>query len=659
MCGIAGYLQSDVRAEEWTCHLNRMESSIFHRGPDDGGVWFDPAAGVGLVNRRLAIVDLSPQGHQPMMSASGRYVLTFNGEIYNFRDIRADLESLPSPPQFRGYSDTEVLLAAFEAWGIPEAITRTIGMYAMAIWDRQERSLCLIRDRLGEKPLYYGWQGERFLFGSELKSFCAHPGFKPDIDRDALHLFMRHRYIPAPYSIYAGVRKLLPGSILTLTESDIREHREREPVRYWSAREAATEGIENPYLGTEKSATDRLEALLREAVGKQMVADVPLGVLLSGGIDSSTIVALMQSQSSQPVKTFTIGSSDTQYDESNHARAVAHHLHTDHTELFVTPEDAISVITRLPEIYDEPFADPSQIPTFLVSKLAREKVTVALSGDGGDELFGGYSRHFWVQDIWRKIGRVPLVARRAAAGAMTSVSPDTWDRMFTAVDPVLPSRLKQRTPGEKIHKLAPTLAANSPDAIYASLISHWNGDNPVRDVGAATSTETDPLAMPELPGITERMMCLDLLTFLPDDVMVKVDRASMAVSLETRAPYLDHRVVEFAWQLPLSAKVRDGQGKYLLRQVLSRHIPVDMIDRPKAGFGIPYGDWLRGPLREWAESLLDEHRLRAEGFLRPEPIRAKWDDHLAGKRNWQAYLWDVLMFEAWLEHRDRSIDPKE
>jgi asparagine synthase (glutamine-hydrolysing) len=659
MCGIAGYSESNVRAEDWACHLNNMAASIFHRGPDDGGIWFDAAAGVGLVNRRLAIVDLSPQGHQPMLSASERYALTFNGEIYNFRDIRAELEQLPSPPAFRGYSDTEVFLAAVEAWGVAGALSRTVGMYAMALWDRQDRTLCLVRDRLGEKPLYYGWHQGRFQFGSELKTLCAHPGFQPEIDRDALHLYMRHRYIPAPYSIYSGIRKLLPGSMLTLSEADLRDKREPEPVRFWSAREAAIEGIEQPYPGTEASAADRLEALLKDAVGKQMIAEVPLGALLSGGVDSSTIVALMQAQTGIPVKTYTIGSADAQYDESNHARAVAKHLHTDHTELVVNPEEARVVIPRLSAIYDEPFADPSQIPTFLVCQLARESVTVALSGDGGDELFGGYSRHFWVQDIWQKVGRVPRVARQAAAGALTSVSPSSWDRAFDKVDPLLPARLKQRTPGDKIHKLAPALAAESPEGIYESLITHWNGDNPVRGASIVLSTETDPAASPAFPGITERMMCLDMLTFLPDDVMVKVDRASMAVSLETRAPYLDHRVVEFAWQLPLSMKVRDGKGKHILREVLNRHVPIDMIDRPKSGFGLPIGDWLRGPLRDWAESLLDEQRIRDEGYLQPEPIRAKWREHLAGKRNWQPYLWDVLMFEAWLETRIKPSDLKE
>jgi asparagine synthase (glutamine-hydrolysing) len=653
MCGIAGYLESGVNNVEWDECLSRMAAAMLHRGPDDGGVWSDPAAGVGLANRRLAIVDLSPQGHQPMVSASGRYVITFNGEIYNFRDVRGELEKLPNPPRFRGYSDTEVFLAAVEQWGITGALARVVGMFGMALWDRRERTLSLVRDRLGEKPLYYGWNGDRFLFGSELKVLRAHPGFRGTIDRGALTLYMRHRYIPAPYAIYEGIRKLPPGTILTLTEDDVRSRRDPVPEVYWSARRVALAGVERPFGGTEEEAAEHLEALLRDAVGRQMVADVPLGALLSGGVDSSTIVALMQAQSQTAVKTYTIGSHDAQYDESSYASAVARRLGTDHTELFVTDAEARSVIPRLPSVYDEPFADPSQIPTLLVCELARREVTVALSGDGGDELFGGYSRHFWVPNIWARIGWMPLNVRRATASVLTMVSPRRWDRMFEAVDPILPGRLKQRTPGDKLQKLAPLLVAESPEALYRSLVSHWNGHVPVVGARSIVSAETDPRAFPDLPSLAQRMMCLDLVTFLPDDVLVKVDRASMAVSLEARAPFLDHLVVEFAWQVPIAMNIRDGKGKHLLRRVLERYLPPSLIDRPKTGFGLPIGDWLRGPLREWSEALLDEHRLRSEGFFRPEPIREKWAEHLSGRHNWQHFLWDVLMFEAWLEAVDR------
>jgi asparagine synthase (glutamine-hydrolysing) len=654
VCGIAGSLETDLPESEWNDLLARMANAIVHRGPDDGGAWYDASAGVGLASRRLAIVDLSPLGHQPMISESGRYVIAFNGEIYNFREIRNDLEGLQSPPRFRGHSDTEALLAGVEQWGIARTLERVVGMFAIAIWDQQVRSLTLVRDRLGEKPLYYGWQGRRFLFGSELKALRAHPGFAGTIDRGALALYMRHRYIPSPYSIYDGIKKLEPGTMLTLSEADVRSARCPAPSTYWSAREVAAAGLEHPFLGSEEDAADRLESLLRDAVLRQMVADVPLGALLSGGIDSSTVVALMQSQSSSAIRTFTIGSGDREYDESSHASAVAKHLGTDHAELIVTDADARSVIPRLPTVYDEPFADPSAVPTLLVSQLASRHVTVALSGDGGDELFGGYSRHFWGPTIWARVGWLPLWMRRATAGALTSVSPRYWDKTFVALDRILPARLRQRTPGDKMQKLAPVLDAESPQALYRTLVSHWNSDSPVLYAQSVVSPETDPNAFPRMPHFAEGMMCLDLVTFLPDDVLVKADRASMAVSLEARAPFLDHRVVEYAWQLPLSMKLRDGRGKYMLRRVLERHVPPSLIDRPKSGFGVPIGTWLRGSLREWAEALLNERRLRSEGFLRSEPIQKKWEEHLSGQHNWQHILWDVLMFEAWLESNQTS-----
>ena len=649
MCGLTGFYQYTTSGppEQLRALVQRMNATLIHRGPDDVGDWVDAAAGIALAFRRLAIVDLSPAGHQPMASASGRYVLVFNGEVYNFQDLRRELQAQGCAPHFRGHSDTEVILAAIEAWGLRKAVERFVGMFAMALWDRQERTLHLVRDRLGIKPLYYTWAGPTFLFGSELKALRAHPAFCAGIDRDALALYLRHNYIPAPYSIYKGVFKLPPGTILSVTAG---KNAMAQPVPYWSARTVAESGIAHPFTGSEEEAITELDGLLKEAVGLRMIADVPLGVFLSGGIDSSTVVALMQAQSRRPVRTFSIGFQEDSYNEAQHAKAVACHLGTDHTELYVTPEETMAVIPRLPMLYDEPFADASQIPTFLVSELARRHVTVSLSGDGGDELFAGYNRYFWGRSIWRQIGWMPRRLRGTAARTLAGVSPGAWDRMFHTAGAVLPKNLRQRNPGDKLAKLAEVMSADGPDAMYLALVSHWK--EPAALVPGAFEPPT-PLTQrdqwADLPDFTQRMMYLDTITYLPDDILVKVDRASMGVSLEARVPLLDHRVVEFAWRLPLSLKIRNEQGKWLLRQVLYRYVPREIIERPKTGFGVPLDVWLRGPLRDWAEALLAEQRLRAEGFFQPEPIRSKWAEHLAGRHNWQYYLWSVLMFQSWLE----------
>ena len=648
MCGITGFWQRPDGDEIALRALARtMAERLAHRGPDDAGEWADERCGLGLGFRRLAIVDLSPTGRQPMQSASGRYVIAFNGEVYNFGALRAELERLGH--RFRGTSDTEVMLAAVEAWGLVRAVARFVGMFAIALWDREERTLHLVRDRLGIKPLYYGWPNGTFLFGSELKALAAHPAFRGEIDRDALALYMRHGYVPAPYAIYRGIRKLPPGTILTLrAQAD----EAVMPVPFWSAREVVEAGHADPFTGSESEAVAALDALLREAVALRMVADVPLGAFLSGGIDSSTVVALMQAQSDRPVKTFTIGFDETGYDEAAHAAAVARHLGTDHTALVVTPAEARTVIPRLPTMFDEPFADSSQIPTFLVSELARRHVTVSLSGDGGDELFGGYNRYFWGRTIWQRVGRLPPRARAFGTRALTAVSPADWDRLFARLAPVLPNGLRQRTPGDKLHKLAEVLAAERPDELYLGLVSHWKRPAEVV-VGASEppTALTDPARWAALPDFTQRMMFLDLIGYLPDDILTKVDRASMAVSLEARVPLLDHRVVAFAASLPLGMKIRDGQGKWPLRQVLDQYVPRELVERPKMGFGVPIDAWLRGPLRGWADELLDERRLRDEGFLHPAPIRQKWREHLAGTRNWQQRLWNVLQFQAWLDGR--------
>lgn len=630
--------------------IRRMSDTLLHRGPDDEGYFVSEAAGVALGFRRLSIIDLTPEGHQPMMSKDGRYTLIFNGEIYNFQELRRELEALGHP--FRGHSDTEVMLAAFTEWGFVRAIQRFNGMFALALWDASERVLHLTRDRLGEKPLYYGRMGQTFLFGSELKALKAHPSFKAEINRDALALFLRYNYIPAPFSIYRDIYKLPPGTYISLDERGMGQL--PAPCAYWSAKKVAEAGVAEPFKGTEAQAMSELEALLSDAVGLRMVADVPLGAFLSGGVDSSTVVALMQAQNTQPVRTFSIGFTEEAYDEARYARAVALHLRTDHTELYVTPEDAMAVIPRLPALYDEPFSDSSQIPTFLVSQLARRHVTVSLSGDGGDELFAGYNRYLLGQSVWNKISWMPPRSRAVAAGALTTVSPRAWDRAFTGLKPFLPSRLQHNTPGDRLHKLAEILSVPDPEAMYMNLVSHWK--QPTALVPGAKepkTTLTDEKCWANLPGFIQRMMYLDSVTYLPDDILVKVDRASMGVSLEARVPFLDHRVVEFSWRLPLDWKIKNSRSKWPLRSILYKHVPRELIERPKMGFGIPIGEWLRGPLRDWAETLLDEGRLRREGFLNPQPIRQKWQEHLRGGRNWQYYIWDVLMFQGWLEEEKK------
>jgi asparagine synthase (glutamine-hydrolysing) len=646
MCGLCGFIQIDrvIEPSSMTTVVERMADTLFHRGPDDAGTWIDKNAGIALGHRRLSIIDLSPEGHQPMTSHSGRYVMAYNGEIYNFRELRKEFER--DGVQWRGHSDTEVMLAAFEAWGVEGALQRFNGMFAFALWDRNEKALHLARDRLGEKPLYYGWAGKTFLFGSELKALKAHPAWRAEIDRNALAAYLRHNYVPAPYSIYTGIAKLPPGHRIKLAAHDTGPAR-TEP--YWSLREVAEAGVANPLEVDDETAVEELDLLLRDAIARRMVADVPVGVFLSGGIDSSTVVALMQAQSSRPVRSFSIGFAEEAYNEARHAKAVAQHLGTDHTELYVTPQQAMSVIPKLPLIYDEPFADSSQIPTFLVSELARKHVAVTLSGDGGDELFCGYVRYFWGRRIWDRIGRLPYRLRTLTAAALRSLSPSSWNVLFAGMNRLMSSTAVGELTGDRVHKLANVLAVSSPDALYHGLVSHWpQPQSMVHGSREPLTALTDRTQWARLSDFTQRMMFLDAVTYLPDDILVKVDRASMAVSLEARVPMLDHRVVEFAWRVPLSRKNRNDQGKWLLRQVLYRYVPPALIDRPKMGFGVPIDSWLRGPLRGWAEDLLSEHRLRDQGYFDPAPIRQKWAEHTSGGCNWQYWLWDILMFQAWL-----------
>ena len=646
MCGLVGFLGGLGSAGGDETILRCMTDAIRHRGPDSDGYWIDRDSAIGLGHRRLAIVDLSPAGHQPMESASGRYVIAFNGEIYNHQALRSELEKAGLVSGWRGHSDTESMLAGFEAWGIRATVERAVGMFAIAVWDRQTRRLTLGRDRLGEKPLYYGWQGNAFLFGSELKALKANPVFAATIDRNALALLMRHNAIPAPYSIYQGVRKLPPGTLLTVSLQD----RNAQPVRYWDAREVVADGMARPFMGSPDEAVEELDRLLRHAVAQQMMADVPLGAFLSGGVDSSTIVALMQAQSKRPVRTFSIGFHEAGYNEAEHAKAVAAHLGTDHTELFVTAQQALDVIPLLPSLYCEPFADSSQIPTFLVSQLARQRVTVSLSGDGGDELFGGYNRYVLGQQLFSRLTHFPVGLRATLARLILSLPTHTWSRILGPIQFLLPMVFRQANMGDKMHKGAAVMAAETPAELYRLLVSHWDKPGELVLGGFEPPTVLTELSQqPKTDSFVHQMMALDLVSYLPDDILTKVDRAAMGVSLETRVPMLDHRVVEFAWRIPQSMKLRSGVGKWILREVLYRYVPRELIERPKMGFGVPIDLWLRGPLKDWAEALLDEGRLRREGFFNPGPIRTKWAEHLSGKRNWQYLLWDVLMFQAWLE----------
>jgi len=641
MCGIAGFLSDPGRPLAIEKIAERMGSAIAHRGPDDSGVWTDTGAGVALAHRRLSIVDLSPAGHQPMISACGRLVLTFNGEIYNHVDIRAALEAEGAAPTWRGHSDTEVLLAAFGQWGVERTLAASVGMFALALWDRNARALVLARDRLGEKPLYYGAIGKSLLFASEPAALFAHPDFVDEIDRGALALLLRHNYIPAPYSVYRHIRKLPPGTYLVFREGVQRE----EPRRYWQVPRGAVGG----FAGHAEEAVERLDGLLRQSLKGQMMADVPLGAFLSGGVDSSTVVALMQDLSPRPVMTFSIGFGEKGYDEAPHARAVARHLGTDHHELYVSEAEMLAVVPRLAQVYSEPFADSSQIPTLLVSKIARRHVTVALSGDGGDELFSGYTRYDQLARLVRTLTRVPPLARSGLASAIGLVSAERWDRLLRVVPRAFLDG-ERRYLGDTLLKGADVLRQRGIGEVYRALVSLWH--QPQRIVIGADEPPTaftERARTGDWNNPVRRAMNLDLVSYLPDDILAKVDRASMAMGLEARVPLLDHRIVEFAADLPLDLLRRGGRTKWPLRQLLYRHLPENLVERPKMGFGVPLETWLRGPLRDWAEALLDERRLAREGYLEPAPIRRTWSEHLSGHRNLQYRLWTVLMFQSWLE----------
>jgi len=626
MCGLAGFINGSNQPCDIENTLKHMISTLNHRGPDDTGIWVDKNNRIGIGHKRLSILDLSEEGKQPMISESGRYLIAYNGEIYNHIELSKRLNKIGI--KFRGHSDTEVILASFEVWGFKQSLSSFIGMFAFALWDRIENKLYLVRDRLGIKPMYYGYVNGSFVFASELKAFLVFPKFQAIISREAIALYLRHNYIPAPYSIYQNIHKLSPGCILELDTI----HTKRSDYKicpYWSAVDITERGVNNQFLGSENEAVEHLDTLLRDAVKLRMVADVPIGAFLSGGIDSSLVTALMQSQSNLPIKTFSIGFYEKAYNEANHAKAVAQFLGTEHTELYVRPEETMAVIPKLPTIFDEPFSDSSQIPTFLVSNLAHSHVKVSLSGDGGDELFYGYSRYSFTQDLWQKLNllpkRIKVVSNRI-------------------------SKIAANLGSQKMQALYEILSMGNSDDLYRRTISHWK--NPANIVLNSIEPPTifgNSNQCPRFQELAQRMMYFDLVTYLPDNILVKLDRASMGVSLEARVPILDHRVVEFAWRLPLSHKIKGKQGKWILRQLLYKYVPKELVERPKKGFGIPIGTWLRGPLRDWAESLLNENRLRQEGYFDHVPIRQKWREHLAGKEYRHYYLWDILMFQSWLD----------
>ena len=651
MCGVAGFWDSKRRydRERLSTIIGPMLDQLRHRGPDRGGTFIDETTGLALGVRRLAINDLSSDGDQPMRSSCGRWTITLNGEIYNFQTLRRELEA--DGARFRGHADTEVLLKLIERHGLDEALRRSVGMFAFALWDNERRSLTFVRDRLGKKPLYLGWMGGQLVFGSELKALAVHPGFSAEVNRDAMALFLLHQYVPAPHSIWHGIFKLPPGTSLTMTETDLKRGRDLlelvEP--YWLIRDIAERGARDELVIDQQGAIERADELLKLAVNERMIADVPLGTFLSGGIDSSLVAALMQENAAKPIRTFTVGFNEEEFSEAEQASKVARHLGTDHTEFLLTPEETLDVVLDLPDIYDEPFADPSQVPTYHVAKLARGDVTVCLSGDGGDEVFGGYGRYQMAASLDRRFGRMPSPLRQLTATMLCALSPASWDSMFSALPAGagLPHGLKGGLSGDRLHKLAGLMRITDPDARYAAMVTMQTHAIGAAIDGGSLQPPMGDVERPHIDSYLHRMMYYDTVTYLPDGILVKVDRASMSVGLEVRSPLLDHRLIEFAWRLPADYKLRGTQGKWLLRQLFERHLPASLADRPKQGFSVPISDWLRGPLRDWAEALIEPGRLSREGFLDPDYVQQKWREHRDGTRNWGPFLWCILMFQAW------------
>ena len=652
MCGFAGFItRPNLKRECLESRVEAMNKTIAARGPDDAGVWVDPDAGIALGHRRLSIIDLSPMGRQPMVSRSGQYVIAFNGEIYNYQDLARILEK--KGYSWRGHSDTEVLLAAFECWGIKETLEQCNGMFALALWDQKKRTIFLARDRMGQKPLYYGFNNGILFFGSQIKAFCAHPEFKPEIDPAVMPLFLKYSYIPTPYSIYKNIKKLSAAHFLEISRSDMAESSLKEETSYWNLAQVAEDGINHPMTGSEAQMMDSLEKILQESVSRRMLSDVPLGAFLSGGIDSSLIVALMQKNHRIPVKTFSIGFNEKGYDEAEQAKRVAHHLGTDHTELYATPKEAMDLIPDLPDLFDEPFADSSQIPVSLISLLTKKYVTVALSGDGGDELFAGYNRHFWGRSVWETMEQYPWFMKKGARYLMKALRPEQWDRLFDSGSRFVPEKFRQSNPGAKIAKLSGLITARTREEFYTLLTAWWP------DPGSIILNKTQGQQAPQhgakskdpanFSDFTQLMQYWDMQTYLCDDIMTKVDRTSMGASLEVRSPFLDHNVVAFSWRIPIQYKISKTQGKLILKNCLYRFLPPSLVDQPKKGFQIPLDQWLRGPLRQWAEEMLNPLRLKNQGFFNVKEVRELWGLHLSGKQNYQYQIWNILMFQAWVE----------
>lgn len=645
MCGICGfYSKSNLKFDN---AISKMNLAISHRGPDNNGVWNDSGSGIVMGHQRLSIIDLSAAGLQPMKSSSGRFILTYNGEIYNHLEIRREIENKLNI-KWRSNSDTETLLEAIDLWGVKETLKKIVGMFAFGLWDKKTRTLTLVKDRLGEKPLYFGWQGKGvnqvFLFGSEIKALKKHPSFEGVINQDAIALQLRHNCIPAPNSIYKDIFKLLPGNYLQLNEKDLKNGFLPSSKPYWSLVSTAINGTREPLTSNIEDIKKELEQLMKASIKQQMISDVPLGAFLSGGVDSSTIVAMMQKLSSRPIKTFTIGFDEQNYNEANYAKEVSQHLGTDHTEINVSSQQALDVIPKLPTLYDEPFSDSSQIPTFLISELAKKHVTVSLSGDGGDELFCGYNRYLKSNTLWKNFSLLPLPVRKGLGLLIQSIPPLKWDKLSK----ILPNLNRYPNFGDKMHKVASIMNSRDLSDVYFRLVSHWLNPNEVVLNGKEPDTFLTGFK-PKFAELTnqQEMMALDCITYLPDDILVKIDRAAMATSLETRCPFLDHRIVEYIWKIPQVYKLRNGQSKWILREILYKYVPKRLIERPKMGFAAPIDTWLRGPLKDWAESLLNETKLRQEGYLNADIIRKKWNEHLSGKKNWQYHLWNILMFQAW------------